>query len=361
MVCVALTAHHPLRTTTCCAGVDQNAPERQRQIGRAQRRRGVGRQKTARRGPRFGRRRRVAGGVHRPAARCGQAWRFVCTCADACTCAHAYTGGICKSDGVSSPWAVARARVCHVSCVCVWRAAGGGGAAAMRRAAPMADHPPTPCARVPAGKGRRLQYKVKWQGWSEEHNSWVNKGDVSEDLVVAFLARERQRAHDAAAAVTAKRASAATRPPNASNSAPDPAPAQHAGPGEATDAGPRAGRADTTRQLFGSTPVSVRVASRSSSPPWRSIRFRLALRTYAPWGVRVVSQTKARKIPTRKNLPLFFASRARPTRCLAAAAAAARRTDGIGPSRSTLVSAGTRVPASGPRGTRPTTSASVPR
>ena len=53
----------------------------------------------------------------------------------------------------------------------------------------------------------------------------------------------------------------------------------------------------------------VRVASRSISPRWRSIRFRLALRTYAPWGVRVVSQTKSRKIPTRKHLPLFFASR----------------------------------------------------
>ena len=53
----------------------------------------------------------------------------------------------------------------------------------------------------------------------------------------------------------------------------------------------------------------VRVASRSISPPWGSIRFRLALRTYAPWGVRVVSQTKSRKIPTRNILPLFFASR----------------------------------------------------
>ena len=53
----------------------------------------------------------------------------------------------------------------------------------------------------------------------------------------------------------------------------------------------------------------VHVASRSISPRWRSIRFRLALRTYAPWGVRVVSQTKSRKIPTRKHLPLFFASR----------------------------------------------------
>ena len=56
----------------------------------------------------------------------------------------------------------------------------------------------------------------------------------------------------------------------------------------------------------GSDPKQVRVASRSISPPWRSIRFRLALRTYAPRGVRVVSQTKSRKIPTRKILPLFF-------------------------------------------------------
>ena len=64
-------------------------------------------------------------------------------------------------------------------------------------------------------------------------------------------------------------------------------------------------------ERWGAKPVLafVRVACRSISPPWRSIRFRLALRTYAPWGVRVVSQTKSRKIPTRKRLPLFFASR----------------------------------------------------
>ena len=55
--------------------------------------------------------------------------------------------------------------------------------------------------------------------------------------------------------------------------------------------------------------LEVRVVSRSIPPPWRSIRFRLALRTYAPWGVRVVSQAKSRKIPTRNILPLFFASR----------------------------------------------------
>ena len=52
--------------------------------------------------------------------------------------------------------------------------------------------------------------------------------------------------------------------------------------------------------------LQVRVVSRSISPPWGSIRFRLVLRTYAPWGVRVVSQTKSRKIPTRNILPLFF-------------------------------------------------------
>ena len=51
----------------------------------------------------------------------------------------------------------------------------------------------------------------------------------------------------------------------------------------------------------------VRVAGRSISPPWGSIRFRLALRTYAPCGciVRVVSQTKSRTTPTRKILPLL--------------------------------------------------------
>ena len=55
---------------------------------------------------------------------------------------------------------------------------------------------------------------------------------------------------------------------------------------------------------------SVRVVSRSIPPPWGPIRFRLAPRTYAPWGliVRVVPGrlTKSRKIPTRNMLPLFF-------------------------------------------------------
>ena len=54
---------------------------------------------------------------------------------------------------------------------------------------------------------------------------------------------------------------------------------------------------------------AVSVVSRSILPPWGSIRLRLALHTYAPWGVRVMSQTKSRKIPSRKILLLFFASR----------------------------------------------------
>ena len=56
----------------------------------------------------------------------------------------------------------------------------------------------------------------------------------------------------------------------------------------------------------------VRVPRRSIPPPWRAIRFRLALRTYAPCGpsVRVVSQTKSRKIPTSRDiLPLCFVIR----------------------------------------------------
>ena len=59
--------------------------------------------------------------------------------------------------------------------------------------------------------------------------------------------------------------------------------------------------------------IWVRAASRSIPPPWWSIRFRLAPRTYdaPPWGciVRVVSQTKSRKIPTRRMLPPFFVTK----------------------------------------------------
>ena len=47
----------------------------------------------------------------------------------------------------------------------------------------------------------------------------------------------------------------------------------------------------------------VRVASRSIPPRSGSIRFRFPPRTYdaPPWGVRVVSLAKSRKIPTRKT------------------------------------------------------------
>ena len=51
----------------------------------------------------------------------------------------------------------------------------------------------------------------------------------------------------------------------------------------------------------GETAFHVRNASRTIPPRWVSIRFSLALRTYAPCGpsVRVVSQTKSRKLPSR--------------------------------------------------------------
>jgi len=55
--------------------------------------------------------------------------------------------------------------------------------------------------------------------------------------------------------------------------------------------------------------AAVRVTSSSNSHRWGPIRFRLALRTYAPWGciVRVVPDrlTKSRQLPTRELLPRF--------------------------------------------------------
>jgi hypothetical protein len=43
---------------------------------------------------------------------------------------------------------------------------------------------------VPIGKGRRrrmvTQYWVKWQGWSDKHNEWVNEDDIHEDLIAAY-------------------------------------------------------------------------------------------------------------------------------------------------------------------------------
>ena len=50
----------------------------------------------------------------------------------------------------------------------------------------------------------------------------------------------------------------------------------------------------------------VHAMSRSIPPPWGSIRFRLALRTYAPWGVRVVSQTKSLKNTHPENITALF-------------------------------------------------------
>ena len=54
--------------------------------------------------------------------------------------------------------------------------------------------------------------------------------------------------------------------------------------------------------------VVVRLPSRSTSPQWRSIRFRLAHHTYAPWGciVRVVSQTKSSKNAHTKTFTAPF-------------------------------------------------------
>ena len=54
-----------------------------------------------------------------------------------------------------------------------------------------------------------------------------------------------------------------------------------------------------------STAAMVHPVGRLISPRWGSIRFRLALRTYALWGVRVVSLTKSRKIPTEKYYRAF--------------------------------------------------------
>ena len=55
------------------------------------------------------------------------------------------------------------------------------------------------------------------------------------------------------------------------------------------------------RFLSGEVAIDGKHREPFNSTPWGSIRFRLAPRAYAPWGciVRVVSQTKSRKIPTR--------------------------------------------------------------
>jgi hypothetical protein len=42
---------------------------------------------------------------------------------------------------------------------------------------------------VPRGKGRRkrmVEYWVKWQGWSDGYNEWVDEDNIHEDLVAAY-------------------------------------------------------------------------------------------------------------------------------------------------------------------------------
>ena len=45
---------------------------------------------------------------------------------------------------------------------------------------------------VLVGRGRRkktiTQYWVKWKGYPEDDNSWVNEADMHEDLIKAYMA-----------------------------------------------------------------------------------------------------------------------------------------------------------------------------
>ena len=45
---------------------------------------------------------------------------------------------------------------------------------------------------VPVGRGRRkkmiTQYWVKWKGYPEDDNSWVDEADIHEDLIEAYRA-----------------------------------------------------------------------------------------------------------------------------------------------------------------------------
>jgi Chromo (CHRromatin Organisation MOdifier) domain len=45
---------------------------------------------------------------------------------------------------------------------------------------------------VPVGRGRRkkmiTQYWVKWKGYLEDDNSWVNEADIHDDLIKASIA-----------------------------------------------------------------------------------------------------------------------------------------------------------------------------
>ena len=59
-----------------------------------------------------------------------------------------------------------------------------------------------------------------------------------------------------------------------------------------------------TRELALQIVAEVRVTSRSITPPWRSIRVRLALRTYdaPPWGVRVDEPYEVKTNTHPKNI-----------------------------------------------------------
>ena len=47
---------------------------------------------------------------------------------------------------------------------------------------------------IPVGRGRRkkiiTQYRVKWRGYPEDDNSWVNEADIHDDVIKVYLARK---------------------------------------------------------------------------------------------------------------------------------------------------------------------------
>lgn len=51
---------------------------------------------------------------------------------------------------------------------------------------------------VPVGRGRRkkmiTQYWVKWKGYPEDDNSWVNEADIHDDLIKAYRERAQLEA-----------------------------------------------------------------------------------------------------------------------------------------------------------------------
>jgi hypothetical protein len=49
---------------------------------------------------------------------------------------------------------------------------------------------------VPVGRGRRkkmiTQYWVKWKGYPEDDNSWVDEADIHDDLIKAYCVYGRK-------------------------------------------------------------------------------------------------------------------------------------------------------------------------